>query len=87
MKKSWVTLHCKDQAILDTVVCAFYVEDEEAKQVAWRQLTVKEAVFELTALQDRIIELEKQLADKDELYQNTHAKLVRVQEKFISNFL
>ena len=87
MKTAWVTLHCKDQTILDTVVCAFYVEDEEANHFEWRTLTVNEAVFELTVLQDRIIELEKQLAEKDELYQNTHAKLVRVQEKFISNFL
>lgn len=30
MKTAWVTLHCKDQTILDTVVCAVYVEDEEA---------------------------------------------------------
>lgn len=87
MKTAWVTLHCKEQAILDTVVCAFYVEDEEANHFEWKTLTVNEAIKELVNLQDRILELERRLAERNELYEKTHAKLVRVQEKFISNFL
>lgn len=87
MKTAWVTLHCKDKAILDTVLCALFVEDEETNHFEWRTLTVNEAVKELIELQDRIIELEGLLAQKDELYQNTHAKLVRLNERFISNFL
>lgn len=87
MKTAWVTLHCKDQTILDTVVCMFYVEDEEANHFEWKTLTVNEAIKELVELQDRILELERRLAERNELYEKTHAKLVRVQEKFISNFL
>lgn len=87
MKTSWVTLHCKDKAILDTVLCAFYVEDEETNHFEWKTLTVNEAVKKLVELQDRIIELEKQLAEKEELYEKTHAKLVRLNERFINNFL
>lgn len=87
MKTSWVTLHCKDKAILDTVLCALFVEDEEANHFEWITLTVNEAVKELVELQDRIIELERRLADRNELYEKTHAKLVRLQENFISNFL
>jgi len=87
MKTAWVTLHCTDQAILDTVLCALFVEDEETNHFEWKTLTVSEAVKELVELQDRIIELERRLADRNELYEKTHAKLVRLNERFISNFL
>lgn len=87
MKTSWVTLHCTDQAILDTVLCALFVEDEETNYFEWKTLTVNETVKELVELQDRIIELERRLADRNELYEKTHAKLVRLNERFISNFL
>ena len=70
MKTSWVTLHCTDQAILDTVLCALFVEDEETNYFEWKTLTV-----------------ERRLADRNELYEKTHAKLVRLNERFITNFL
>lgn len=87
MKKVWVTLHCKDQAILDTVLCAVYVEDEETNDFDWKTFTVNETVTELWALKTHILLLEKDLKDMTELYENTHRKLVRVNEKFISHFL
>lgn len=87
MKKAWITLHLKDKNILNTVCCALYTEDEEANHFEWKTLTVEEAMYHLLILKKEVIELEKKLYDKQEMYNKTHAKLVRLQETFINNFM